>query len=151
MALTPRKLTRAVRMAGAAAGAAALFALTGPFHWSDLGMPFPDFIGHGMLFYGLAGLMMAALPRSRTFDLAVGLVVIAAGSELLQSLVGRDMGWSDLLGDSAGVAAAVAPTYLAGFRRLVREHPDATLSELRALDRRRGRRAARPAEQPAAR
>lgn len=151
MALTPRKLTRAVRIAGVAAGMAALFALTGPFRWADLGMPFPDFIGHAMLFYGLAVLMMAALPRSRTADLAVGLLVIAAGSEVLQSLVGREMGWSDFLGDSAGVAAAVVPTYLAAFRRLVREHPDATLAELRALDRRRSRRAARPARQSAAR
>jgi hypothetical protein len=151
MALTPRKLTRAVRAVGAAAGMAALFALTGPFHWSDLGMPFPDVVGHGMLFYALSVLMMAALPRSRTADLALGLVVIAAGSEVLQSLVGREMGWSDFLGDSAGVAVAVAPTYLAGFRRLVREHPDATLAELRALDRRAGRSAARPARQSAAR
>jgi hypothetical protein len=148
MPMTPRTLTTAVRAAGVAAGVGALWALTGPFRYSDLGLPFPDFVAHGLLFYGLAALMMGALPRSRTADLALALVVIAGGSEVLQALVGRDMGWGDFLGDSAGVAAAVAPTWLAGFRRLAREHPDATFAELRAMDRRRGRRAARTAPGP---
>jgi hypothetical protein len=151
MVVTPRRLITAVRAGGVLAGLAALFALTGPFRYSDLGLPFPDFVGHGMLFYGLAGLMMGSLPRSRTTDLALALIVIAAGSEVLQAFVGRDMGWSDFFGDSAGVAAAVAPTYLAGLRRLAREHPDASLAELRAMDRRRGRRAERPAGETAPR
>lgn len=149
MVLTPRKLTTLVRVGGVVAGFGALIALTGPFRYSDLGLPFPDFVAHGMLFYGLAGLMMGALPRSRTTDLGLALIVIAGGSEVLQALVGRDMEWGDFVGDSTGVLAAVGPVYLAGFRRLVREHPDASLAELRAMDRRRGRGAERPVTDPA--
>lgn len=140
MRLTPRTLTTAVRAAGIVAAFATLIALTGPFRYEDLGLPFPDTVAHGMLFYGLTGLMMGALPRSRTLDLALALVAIGAASEVTQSFVGREMSLHDLIGDSCGVLAAVAPTYLAAFRRLVREHPDATFAELRAMDRRQGAR-----------
>ena len=79
MLATPHQLMIAVRAAGIAAGLAALIELGGPFHYADLGLPFPDTVAHGLLFYGLAVLMLGALPRSRTSDIGwtlVGLVPV---------------------------------------------------------------------------
>lgn len=147
MRLTLRRLVSLVRWTGIAAALAAVFGLMGPIHYEDLHLPMSDKVAHGMLFYGLTVLMLGALPRSRTTDMVLALIVLGGLSEVVQGLVGRDMDVFDLLSDSVGVAAAAAPTYLAAFRRLARLHPDATLAELRAMDRRRPRVRA-PAAEP---
>lgn len=139
MPLTPHRLMMMLRAAGVAAGLCAAVALAGPFHYADLGLPFPDFIAHGLLFYGLGALMLSALPRSRTADLTRALLSVGVASELVQALVGREMSLGDFAGDAAGVTLAVLPTYLAQFRALVRDHPHVTFAELRRMDRRRGR------------
>lgn len=136
MPLTPHRLMVALRWAGLAAGLCAAIALAGPFRYADLGLPFPDTVAHGLLFYGLGVLMLSALPRSRTADLALALLGVAAASEVAQSLVGREMSFHDVAGDAAGIVLAVGPTYLARFRTLVRTHPHATFAELRRMDRR---------------
>ena len=144
--LTPSGAIRGVRVLAVAAAVVATIALTGPFKYSDLHLPFPDTVAHGMLFYGLCLVMLGALPRSRTFDLALALVAIGAASEVVQSFVGREMSLHDLVGDSCGVAAAVAPTIVQQFRGLVRSHPDVSFAELRRRDRRQGRAAPAVAE-----
>lgn len=139
MPLTPHKMMMALRAAGVVAGLCATAALAGPFHYADLGLPFPDIVAHGLLFYGLSMLMFSSLPRSRTADLAVALLVVGIISELVQALVGREMSLADFAGDAVGVTLAFLPAYLAQFRALVREHPHATFAELRRMDRRRDR------------
>ena len=145
MALTPHKLMVWVRRGGAATAMAAAFALTGPIHYSDLGLPFPDTVAHGLLFYGLTLILFACLPRSRSAELALAMVAIGAGSEVAQAMVGREMSFHDFAGDSAGVLAAYAPVVVGRLRDLVRTHPHVSFAELRNLDRRRGRPDAAPA------
>lgn len=143
MRLTPHKLMRAFRFAGVLAAAAAVVALTGPFRYRDLGLPFPDTVAHALLFYGLTLATTAALPRSRAAEIALAMVGIGACSELAQSLVGREMSLHDLAGDSAGVFAAYAPVAIGRLRELTRTHPHMTFAELRRIDRRHAR-ASRP-------
>ena len=138
MPVTPHKLMIALRVAGVLGGLAALIALTGPFRYDQLGLPFPDTVAHGLLFYGLGVLMLGALPRSRTSDLVWTLVGLGVASEVAQSLVGREMSLYDFAGDLAGAALVFLPVYLGGFRDLVRTYPHATFSELARMDRRRG-------------
>ena len=133
---TPHQLMIAVRAAGIAAGLAALIALGGPFHYADLGLPFPDTVAHGLLFYGLAVLMLGALPRSRTSDIGWTLVGLAVATEIGQALVGREMSLHDAAGDVMGAALALAPTYMAQFRALVRSDPHARFADLRKTDHR---------------
>ena len=137
MPVTPHKLMIALRGAGVLGGLAALIALTGPFRYDQLGLPFPDTVAHGLLFYGLGVLMLGALPRSRTSDLVWTLVGLGVASEVAQSLVGREMSLHDFAGDLAGAALVFLPVYLGRFRGLVRAHPHATFAELARMDRRR--------------
>jgi hypothetical protein len=139
MDLTPHKLMQLLRAAAIGAGLAATFALTGPIHYEDLGLPFPDTVAHAALFYGLSVLMLSALPRSRAGDLAAALVAIGGISEVVQGIVGRDMDWRDWLADSVGVAAAFTPVVAGQFRALVRRWPHTTFAELKRRDRRRPR------------
>lgn len=136
MSWTPHQLMIVVRWAGVVAGFAALVALGGPFRYADLGLPFPDTVAHGLLFYGLAVLMLGALPRSRTADMGWTLGLLAVATEIGQSLVGREMSLHDAAGDLLGAGLALAPVYLAQFRTLVRDHPHTQLADLRRVDRR---------------
>jgi VanZ family protein len=150
MTLTPHKLMIAVRGVGLAAGLAALAALTGPFRYSDLGLPFPDTVAHGLLFYALSVLMFGALPRSRMWDLVWALIALGAASEVVQAMVGREMSLHDLLGDAAGVAGAFLPTLMGQLRALVRSQPHTSFADLRTTDRRAARRAGANVLRPAA-
>lgn len=136
MWLTPNKLMIALRLAGVVGGLAALIALTGPFRYDALGLPFPDTVAHALLFYGLGALMLGALPRSRTADLAAALVGLGIASEIAQSMVGREMSLHDFAGDLAGTALLILPVYVGRFRELVRTYPHATFADLRRMDRR---------------
>jgi VanZ family protein len=151
MTLTPHKLVQALRVAAVLAGVAATFALTGPIHYEDLGLPFPDTVAHAALFYALSVLMLAALPRSRAVDLAVALVIIGGLSEVVQGIVGRDMDWRDWLADSVGVGCAFVPVVASQFRALARRWPHAALDELKRMDRRAPRAAASARTRAAAR
>lgn len=145
MLLTPHKLLTALRVAGVGAGFAALIALTGPFRYDQLGLPFPDTVAHVLLFYGLGVLMLSGLPRSRTADLACTLLGLGVASEMAQALVGREMSLYDFVGDVIGVSLVMLPVYVGRFRDLVRTHPHATFGDLRRLDRRQaGSRAPAP-------
>jgi VanZ family protein len=138
MSLTPHRLLTALRFAGLLGGLAALIALTGPFTYSQLGLPFPDTVAHALLFYGLGALMLGALPRSRTPDLAAVLVALGIASEVAQALVGREMSLHDFAGNLAGAALVFLPVYAGRFRELVRTHPHITFAELSRMDRRQG-------------
>ena len=139
MRLTPHVLMTALRRAGALAAVAAVVALTGPIHYADLHLPFPDTVAHAILAYGLMVLSLAAFPRSRASDIALAAVGLSIASEMAQALVGREMSLHDVLGDSSGVAAAYAPVAIGRLRELARTHPHLTFAELRRIDPRRAR------------
>lgn len=145
MRLTPYQLMRAFRFAAALAAASAVVALTGPFRYRDLGLPFPDTVAHALLFYGLTLAATAALPRSRAAEIALSMVGVGVASELAQALVGREMSLHDLAGDSVGVLFAYAPVAIGRLRELTRTHPHLTFAELRRIDRRN----LKPAKTPA--
>lgn len=140
MVLTPHRVMIWLRRGGAVAAMAAAFALTGPFHYSDLGLPFPDTVAHGLLFYALTLILLTCLPRSRTAELALAMAAIGGASEVAQAMVGREMSFHDFAGDCAGVLAAYAPVAVGRLRDLVRSHPHMSFAEIRRRDRRRGRR-----------
>lgn len=126
MPVTPHRLMIVLRGAGVLGGLAALIALTGPFRYDQLGLPFPDTVAHALLFYGLGSLMLGALARSRTSDLVWTLVGLGGASEIAQSLVGRETSLHDLVGDLAGTALVFLPVYLGRFRawsELIRTSP----------------------------
>jgi len=139
MRLTPHKLITLLRAGAIVAGLAAVAALSGPFHYDDLHLPFPDTVAHGMLFYGLTLIATGALPRSRALEIALAFVALGGASEVAQSMVGREMSFHDFFGDMAGVVAAYAPVAMGRLRELARTHPDATFAELRRADRRQRR------------
>ena len=136
MRLTPHVLMRAFRVAGVLAAVAAVVALTGPFQYRDLGLPFPDTVAHAILFYGLTVAATTALPRTRFTEVTVGMLGVALASEVAQMLVGRQMSPADLAGDAVGVLAAYAPLAMNRLRELARTHPHMTFGELRRIDRR---------------
>jgi hypothetical protein len=119
-------------------------ALSGPFKYDDLHLPFPDTVAHAMLFYGLTLIATGALPRSRAFDVALAFVGLGVASELAQSLVGREMSFHDFFGDLAGITAAYAPVAVGRLRELARTHPHVSFAELRRTDRRSARGERRP-------
>ena len=129
----------ALRRAGLLAGLAAVAALTGPFHYADLRLPFPDTVAHALLAYGLTVLAFAAFPRSRSADVVRIAFGLAIASEMAQALVGREMSLHDVLGDSAGIAVAYAPVAIGRLRELTRTHPHLTFGELRRIDPRNAR------------
>ena len=146
MRLTPHKLMMMLRAGAVVAGVAAVIALSGPFRYNDLNLPFPDTVAHAMLFYALTLVATGALPRSRAFDVALTFIGLGVASEFAQSMVGREMSLHDVVGDGIGVLVAYAPVAIGRLRELVRTHPHATFAELRLIDRRRGQRQAAAAK-----
>ncbi len=148
MRLTPHKLMMLLRAGVVIAGLVAVAALSGPFKYADLNLPFPDTVAHAMLFYALTLVATGALPRSRALDVALAFVGLGVASEVAQSLVGREMSLHDIFADALGVAAAYTPVAIARLRELTRTHPHVTFAELHRMDRRTVRATRRPAAQP---
>ena len=109
----------AIRRGGLVAAVAAVFALTGPFHYADLHLPFPDTVAHAILAYGLTVLAFGALPRSRAADVTRVAIGLAIASEMAQALVGREMSLHDIAGDTAGILAAYAPVAIGRLREQI--------------------------------
>ncbi|MEW5683446.1 MAG: VanZ family protein [Pseudomonadota bacterium] len=137
MRLTPHKLMQALRLGAALLALATPIALAGPFKYKDLGLPFPDTVAHALLFYALTLAAFAALPRSRAQEVALSMIGVGLLSEVVQSLVGREMSLHDVVGDTIGVFVAYAPIAISRLRELARTHPHETFAEIRRNDRRR--------------
>ena len=140
MRLTPHRLMQALRLGAALLALATPIALAGPFKYKDLGLPFPDTVAHALLFYALTLAAFAALPRSRAQEVALSMIGVGLLSEVVQSLVGREMSLHDVVGDTVGVFVAYAPIAITRLRELARTHPHETFAEIRRNDRRRGSR-----------
>lgn len=129
--------------------ALACLLLFGPYQGVEARVFLSDKEAHVIGFYGLSGLVFLAWPRSRRGELSLALLVLAAGSEIVQGQVGRDADLRDFIADAGGVLAANAPAWAERVRGLCRAPPDTPLLQAwRAIDRRRSRRAA-PGSRPA--
>lgn len=103
-------------LAFAAFVAAAAFAL-----WKALA-PGDDSVGlipwdkakHFIVFYVLTALAITALPTSRFWRIGVVLLAFGGAIEVLQSFVGRDAAWGDVLADACGICALFGPIILRG-------------------------------------
>jgi len=148
MRLTPHRVMQTLRVGGMSAGVAAVIALAGPFRYEDLNLPFPDTVGHAVLFYGATLAMLTSLPRARANEVAMIAILLGGMSEVVQAMFGRQMSFLDFAGDCVGVAAAYAPIAITRLRELSRQHPHLTFAEIRAADRRTTRAiGARPASE----
>lgn len=89
-----------------------------PHHDARRHVPAPDVIEHIAYGYLLTVLTIASLPRVKPWLIGGAYLAVGAGFEALQ-IVGWVSGtfqWKDLVSNTGGVAAALAPFALAGRR-----------------------------------
>ncbi len=135
-----RHLLLLTRLGLAVAVAAACALLFGPYQGIEGRVFLSDKEAHVVGFYGLSGLVFLAFPRSRRGELSLALLVLAAGSEIVQGFVGRDADLKDVAADAFGVIAVNAPSWAERVRGLCRTPPNTPLLQAwRAMDRRRAR------------
>jgi VanZ family protein len=90
--------------------------MVGPFQGVEKTLITPDKAAHFVAFYGLTILMIASFPKRRSLDLGCLAIFMGVSLEVAQLLSGRDAELGDILADSAGVIAVLAPMYLQGLR-----------------------------------
>jgi VanZ family protein len=144
--LTPRTLQRCFKAFFAIAFASLMVVMLGPFQDLELRFGFTDKEAHAIAFFAVTNALFIIAPRRRRTDLAVVAAALGLAIELLQGLTGRDMSLADFIADAAGIAAAVLPGMVERLRHQLRIHPDLSVRQLRAMDRRKRRRR-RPAPQ----
>jgi VanZ family protein len=138
--LTPRTLQRCFKAFFAIAFASLLVVMLGPFQDLELRFGFTDKEAHAIAFFAVTNALFIIAPRRRRTDLAVIAAALGLAIELLQGLTGRDMSLADFMADAAGITAAVLPGMVERLRHQLRLHPDLSVRQLRAMDRRRRRR-----------
>lgn len=89
-----------------------LILLLGPFQGGEHKIGLTDKEAHFFSFYILTIISLAVLQKIRKLDIAIGIIMFAVLSEVLQGLTGRDADLFDLLADSIGIVTAVLPLYL---------------------------------------
>jgi VanZ family protein len=90
-----------------------LVMLFGPFHSPETWTVAPDKLHHTLLFYSVSLAVMTVLPRSGSLYAALGIMLFAAASELVQRYVGRECSLTDLTANLFGVSLAFAPRMIA--------------------------------------
>ena len=110
-----RFLTWAARAALVAVLAVGLAGALDPLHNAKAAAPPPDVVEHIGYGYLLTLLTIAALPRVSPWAVGAAYLAIGVGFEVTQifGLVSGTFQWKDLLANTAGVAAALAPMALA--------------------------------------
>lgn len=135
--VTPRRLLIAFRLAFASGAGLLAILILGPFQGLERTFGMTDTVAHALAFYlATVGLFLVA-PMRRRDDLALFVIAAALAVEIIQPFVGRSMALSDFLAGLGGVMAAYAPGRVEQFRQAVRRHPNSSLGEILALDRRR--------------
>jgi VanZ family protein len=131
-------------------GALAVVVLTlGPFRGAEAYFGLTDKEAHAIAFGGLLALSFLAFPRMRRNDLMIAALVLGAAIEVAQVIAGRDGDLADCLADAAGIVVVYGAGMIETVRKLAREHGDLTFAQIRAMDRRRGRRRRATAFEPA--
>ena len=90
-----------------------------PHHNAARNAPPPDVVEHVVYGYLLTVLTVLALPGLSPWRIGAGFLAVGAGFEFAQvaGLVSGTFQWKDLVSNTAGVVAALAPMALARIRR----------------------------------
>jgi VanZ family protein len=137
--LTPRRLVLILRVLAIACGLGMAVLMLGPFQGLEHVFGLGDKPAHAIAFFCVTTGLFAVAPHWRRGDLALGVLLAAVLSEMLQALTGRSLSATDLMADTAGIVVALAPGLVERLRFLARTCPDAGFAEIRARDRRKGR------------
>jgi VanZ family protein len=114
-----------IRTAVAILGLALAALLLGPdTHLEDM-LGVSDKIAHAAAFYTLTLGLFACFPRNRRTDLGLIVILIGGGTEVIQSLVGRDGNFPDFAADATGIVAAMLPATIERVRISIRQQPAA--------------------------
>ena len=117
----------------AAASLTCAVGMVGPFQGIEHALIPWDKAAHFIAFYGVTSLLFMAFPKRRRLDLAMLAMLGGCAIEILQGAAGRDSELGDVVANSCGALAVLAPGYL--------EQARAGLRQDRApADRRRERR-----------
>jgi hypothetical protein len=120
---------------------AAVMALAGP--WQGLGakVGLDDRLTHVLAFGALVALAYLAFPKRRRNDIALALVLLAGVAEAYRLFAGQTgVALVDWGADALGVAIIHFAGQIESVRRLARQAPYTSFRDIRAADRRRGRR-----------
>jgi VanZ family protein len=129
------------------AGSLAVVVLTlGPFQGAEGNFGLTDKEAHAIAFGGLLAVSFLAFPRMRRNDLMIAALVMGAAIEVAQLIAGRDGNVADWLADATGIMTIYGASMIETVRKMAREKGNLTFAQIKATDRRRGRR--RPATAP---
>lgn len=146
--LTPRKIVRLARAGAAVSTLLLAFLMLGPFQGLEQAFGLSDKAADAIAFFAATTGLFLIAPKWRRGDIALGAAGLGVLIELLQGLTGRSMSVTDVLADFLGIGVALIPGLIEQIRWMARAHPDLTLGEIRARDRRAAR--GRQDETPAA-
>ncbi len=134
--LTPRRVVLFLRAMTAIAICVLLVLTMGPFQGLEARFGLSDKVAHVAAFYIVTLLAFAIAPRFRRMELALMVFGLGVAIELGQGIVGRSLSVSDVLANSAGIAAATLPAWIERLRFLARHFPDLPLGQAAGPDRR---------------
>ena len=135
--VTPHRAVIAMRIVTAIAVAGLLIVTLGPFQGAESRAGLSDKAAHVIALYCIALLAFSTAPRTRRTDLALATIGLGVVIELIQGAIGRSLSVGDLAADGLGVVAALAPTWVEGFRQQARRRPHLPLGQIAKTDRRR--------------
>lgn len=135
--VTPYRAVIAMRIVTSIAVAGLLIVTLGPFQGAESRAGLSDKAAHVIALYCIALLAFSTAPRTRRTDLALATIGLGVVIELIQGVTGRSLSLGDLAADGLGVGAALAPTWVEGFRQQARRRPHLPLGQIAKTDRRR--------------
>ena len=115
------------------------FLMLGPFQGLERAFGLSDKAAHAIAFFAATTGLFLIAPGWRRSDIALGAAGFGVAIEALQGLTGRSMSATDVLADLLGIGVALIPGLIEQVRWMARAHPDLTLAEINAQDRRRTR------------
>jgi len=131
-------------------GALAVAVMTlGPFQGLESHFGLTDKEAHALAFGGLLAVSFLAFPKMRRNDLMIAALLMGAAVEVAQVIAHRDGNVADFLADAFGILAVYGASMIETVRKMAREQGDLTFAQIRAIDRRRGRRRQATAFEPA--
>ena len=142
--LTPRKIVRLSRVAAAISGFGLMVLMLGPFQGLEEAFGLSDKAAHAVAFFAATTGLFLIAPGWRRGDIALYAIGFGVLVELMQGLTGRSMSATDVMADGVGIAVALIPSLIEQIRWMARAHPDLTLAEIAAQDRRRGASVVKP-------
>ncbi|RAK63394.1 hypothetical protein [Phenylobacterium kunshanense] len=112
-------ITWAARLALLGVFAVAFAGAIDPHHNAAASAPPPDVVEHIGYGYLLTLLTIISLPRVNPWLIGGGFLAVGAGFEVMQilGLVSGTFQWKDLIANTAGVVAALAPLAVGRWRR----------------------------------